>query len=169
MYLHRGYPQSVGAQREWFQQPDTPNNIVLVVEFNDEAVGTMGAHQIDMIHRVATTGALFWDQKHWNRGIGFLAKMVFLDYLFNRLNLRIIYSDVISFNGRSARYSDKCGYKQVAVIPNRFQYGDEFADELILAVTKETWLPLWEKFQIEHGIENRETMIVRHRRLNCKS
>lgn len=169
MYLLKAYPQSLGSQRDWFQKPDTPDNIVLIVEYKGEAIGTMGAHRIDMIHGVATTGALFWEQKYWNKGIGTLAKMVFLDYLFNRLNLRIIYSDVISFNGRSARYSDKCGYKQIGVLPKRFRYGRDFADELILAVTFEEWLPWWEKFQKEQGIETREEMIVRHKMINRKS
>ncbi len=166
MYLMRRHPQSFVAQQEWLRKPDSPTDLVLVIEFENEAIGTMGVHGIDMIHGTATTGALIWDQKHWNRGIGYNAKMVLLDYLFNMLNLRIIYSKVIGFNGRSAKYSDKCGYKLVATLEDHFRFGDHFEDELFLSVTRDRFMPLWQQFQIENSIETLNEIVERHKGVN---
>lgn len=163
MYLMRRFPQSYKAQIEWRDRPASEKDVTLVIESRSEAIGTMGAHGIDWVNRTATTGSLIWEQKNWNRGIGTCAKMVFLNYLFNRLNLRIIYSHVIAFNGRSARYSDKCGYVEVGRLPQRFQFGTEYADELILMVTRETWEPKWEVFRKEHGILNLAETVMKHR------
>lgn len=166
IYLSRRYPQTLTAQRDWFTKPSTERNIVWIVENEGEAVGTMGVHGIDYINGHATTGALFWDQRHWNRGIGYKAKMVVLDHCFNMLNLRIVYSHVIDFNRRSTRYSHKCGYKEAARLKDHFRFGHTLVDEVTLAVTREEWEPLWETFRREHGIETLAETLERHKGIN---
>ncbi len=139
IYLSRVFPQTEFAQSEWWQKPDTEKNLVFVIEHAGEAIGTMGVHDIDYIHGHATTGTLIWDKQHWNQGIGTKAKLVLLEYLFDTLNLRQVYSEVIGYNGRSARYSDKCGYREVARLPDFFRFGPVCADKVILLCTRETW------------------------------
>lgn len=166
IYLSRRYPQALSAQRAWFTKPGTERDIVLIVEHGGEAVGTMGVHGINLMHGHATTGALFWDQQNWNRGIGTKAKMVLLDHCFNMLNLRIVYSQIIDFNGRSTRYSHKCGYQEVARLKDHFRFGTTLVDEVTLAVTREEWEPLWETFRREHGIETLPETLERHKSIN---
>lgn len=121
IYLARRLPQSLPAQRAWLEQDSGPNQITLIIEHDGVAIGTIGAGSIDWINRTAVTGALIWDQAYWNRGIGHKAKMVLLNYLFNQLNLRLIESRVLGFNDRSARYSNKCGYRVDARLPSAFR------------------------------------------------
>ena len=166
IYLARRLPQGLTAQRAWLEQESGPNQITLIIEYDNEPIGTIGAGNIDWINRTAVTGALIWEQKYWNRGIGTKAKMVLLNYLFNQLNLRLIESRVLAFNGRSAKYSDKCGYREDARLPERFQFGDRLFDEIVLSVTKARWCPLWEAFRSEHQLETLDEMLERHKQIN---
>lgn len=166
IYLARRLPQSWPAQQAWLNKESGPNLITLIIEYKGKPIGTIGAGNIDWINRTAVTGTLLWDQAHWNRGIGTKAKMVLLNYLFNQLNLRLIESRVLGFNGRSAKYSDNCGYREDARLPERFQFGEQLVDEIVLSVTRELWLPKWKAFQMEHSIETLEAMVERHKHIN---
>lgn len=166
IYLARRLPQSLPSQRAWLEEEPGANQITLIIEHEGTAIGTIGAGSIDWINRTAVTGALIWDQAYWNRGIGHKAKMILLNYLFNQLNLRLIESRVLGFNGRSAKYSDKCGYREDARLPERFQLGDRLVDEIVMSVTKELWLPKWQAFQDEHQLETLDEMLERHKRIN---
>lgn len=150
IYLLRQFPQTEAAQREWWLKPDTDKELVFVIYHGHTAVGTMGVHHIDYVHGHATTGTLIWSAEHRNRGIATKAKLVLLEYLFDTLNLRRVYSQYIDYNGRSARYSDKCGYVEVARLPGHFRFGPLFCDEVTLMCERSTWLPCFEKYQQEN-------------------
>ena len=73
--------------------------------------------------------------------------MLLLNYAFNTLNLRKIVSRVVSFNRRSKAYSEKCGYKVEGVLKKDIFKDGEYHDLICMAVFKDDWLPLWEKFR----------------------
>lgn len=169
IYLSRLFPQTEAAQRDWWMRSDTDKELVFVIYFGSTAIGTMGVHHIDFVHGHATTGSLIWETEYRNRGIATRAKLVLLEYLFDTLNLRRVYSQVIGYNGRSARYSDKCGYVEVARIPNHFHFGPDFADEITLMCERETWLPYFKAYQAEHPeAHTRQQLIEKHREVAGK-
>lgn len=75
-----------------------------------------------------------------------MAKLVLLDYAFNTLNLEYVYSEVLGYNGRSARYGEKCGYQEVGRLPNYFRFGGMVVDGIILCAERATWLPYFSAF-----------------------
>jgi RimJ/RimL family protein N-acetyltransferase len=143
-------PQSAASQRDWWTKPAKDDDIQLFLWYDQRYIGGMGVHNISYIHGTATTGTFVWLPKYRNRGIATMAKLVLLDHLFNTLNLRIVYSHVIGYNARSARYRDKCGYTEIARFPKRFRFGDVLVDEVVLQVTRESWLPFFTDFQKKH-------------------
>ena len=164
IYLLRQFPQTEAAQREWWLKPDTDKELVFVIYLGTTAIGTMGVHHIDYVHGHATTGTLIWSAEHRNQGIATKAKLVLLEYLFDTLNLRRVYSQYIDYNGRSARYSDKCGYVEVARLPGHFRFGPMLADEVTLMCERSTWLPCFAKYQSDNPTPHtREQLIAKHR------
>jgi RimJ/RimL family protein N-acetyltransferase len=150
IFLNRYLPQTYEAQVEWLRKPDTATSITFFIRHDQEIIGGMGIHDIDYIHRRAVTGTLLWESQWRNRGIATMAKLVLLDYAFNTLNLEQVYSKVIGYNGRSARYSDKCGYREVARLPDYFRFGTICADELVLLATRDSWLPYFTAFEEQY-------------------
>lgn len=128
-YLSMFLPVTEIDETEWLNdlQKKKNENITLVIVHakSGRPIGTMGLHRIDWKDRRGTTGALIGEKKFQNKGYGTEAKMLFLDYAFNTLNLRKICSTVLGFNGRSVAYSKKCGYHVEGVLKSHvFKNGE---------------------------------------------
>ncbi len=164
IYLSRLFPQTEMAQRDWWNKPDTDTELRFVIYLDTTAIGSMGVHHIDFIHGHATTGTVIWDPKHRNQGVATKAKIVLLEYLFNTLNLRRVYSRRIGYNGGSGRYSDKCGYVEIARIPGHFRFGTTFEDEVVMMCERETWFPCFAAYQAKHQTAHtRQELVQLHR------
>lgn len=169
MYLNRLYPEYEGNERDFVGglAKNRHSNIVFGIEVIHEdkplLVGTMGMHRINWRDGTATTGTMLGDQRFQNRGIGTAAKMALLRYAFLELNLRQIYSEVVAFNGRSARYAAKCGYRRFGRVPADHYADGTYYDKLLFVVTRTRWLPLWNAWRKEHSIETTAEVVARHR------
>lgn len=152
IFLNRIYPMTEIAEEKWLERLDErKNDIVLTIVIKgrtpaqDRPIGTIGIHGIDRDNGVATTGAVIGEKDCWGNGYGTEAKMILLNYAFNTLNLRKIYSRVLAINPRSRAYSEKCGYVLEATLPKAHFRNGCYVDEYILAVYANVWRALWEK------------------------
>ncbi len=157
-YLSAYLPKMEADEEAWLdslaKQKDT--HIVLMILVEDVPIGTMGIHNINWKDRVATTGAMIGEKEYQGRGYGSEAKMILLNYAFNVLNLRKICSSVIEFNERSYRYNLKCGYTVEGRLREHVFKEGRYWDQILMAVFRDNWLPLWEKFKKEQLLSTRE-------------
>ncbi len=164
IFLNRTMIEMFEEEEDWIKnlhKRKQQNQVWMICLDDGTRVGTIGLHNIDFRNGTATTGAMFGNKELQGKGIGQKAKMAILAHVFNVLNLRQVYSDVLGFNTRSMRYSERCGYKVIARLPNHIRLGDEYFDHVIMVVTREEWLPLWEKFRKKHQIESFVEMLNR--------
>jgi RimJ/RimL family protein N-acetyltransferase len=142
-------PQTEQQEEEWLSKLGSDNkNIVLAVETKDgKFIGNMGIHGINWVNRTCTTGAIIGEKDYWGKGFGTDAKMQVLNYIFNTLNLRKVYSEVIAFNKRSLNYSLHCGYKIEGLKKKHIFKKGKYWDFFELCLFKEDWLPIWKKYQ----------------------
>lgn len=149
-FIRNDSPMTFAAEREWYAERHkrmaTDPIVVIADKENDKPIGTMGLHGIDHRNGTATTGACIGEKDYWGRGFGFRAKMVLLEYAFHTQNLRKIYSRVFASNGRSRRYSEKCGYSLEATLREDLFLEGKYVDLLVLSVFRKDWEPLWDKF-----------------------
>ena len=147
-YVLRYLPVMEAHEDLWFEAlSKDKENIVLMIVVDNVAIGTMGIHRINWKDGVATTGAIIGEKEYWGNGYGSEAKMILLNYAFNTLNLRKICSTVIAFNERSYHYNLKCGYLVEGRLKEHMYKDGAYWDEILMAVFKKDWLPLWEKFK----------------------
>ena len=122
-YLGTHMPQYERNEEQWLERisdnKDT-DQVFAIVTASGEFIGLMGLHKINLKDGTATTGALIGEKRFWGKGYGSEAKMLLLDYAFNALNLRKVCSSALAFNGRSVRYSKKCGYEEEGVRKKQF-------------------------------------------------
>lgn len=151
-YLNAYLPMMETEEENWLQnmQSSQHSDICFAIVVDEKMIGNMGIHNIDWRHRTAVTGTIIGEKEYWGYGYGTEAKMLLLAYAFNTLNLRKIRSSVLAFNERSHRYSMKCGYKEEGRLKEQLFRHGQYWDEILLAVFKDNWLPLWEQFEKEH-------------------
>jgi RimJ/RimL family protein N-acetyltransferase len=118
----------------------------IVDKENDALIGAIGLHRIDRQNMTAATGTSIGNKEYWGKGYGTEAKMLLLEFAFNELNLRKIYSDVIGYNERSLKYAKKCGYVEEARLPEHYFRKGKYWDKVILAVYSKEWQELWKNF-----------------------
>lgn len=148
-YLKRSHPTTLTQAADRLKTlGQNKDNVVLGVALLDGTlIGSMGLHRISWINRTATSGALIGDAKYQGQGYGTEAKMLLLEYAFNTLNLHKVCSTVLAFNVRSQRYNEKCGYVVEGVQRAQMFRNGTYHDLILMAVFREDWLPLWEKYQ----------------------
>jgi RimJ/RimL family protein N-acetyltransferase len=147
-YLMVWRPMTDADEERYFDSlVGNEHDIVVGIEVRGKLIGSIGLHRINWVDRTATTGTLIGEKKYRGKGYGTEAKMLLLDYAFNRLGLVKINSSVLAFNKRSLAYALKCGYQKEGVRRSEvFRFGKRW-DKIMLGVTRRDWLPLWTKFQ----------------------
>lgn len=146
-------PTTLEDEQAWYERVSKKQErdrvCTIVLKGTQEPIGVIGLHNINWVDRTASTGAFIGREDLLGKGLGTEAKMLMLKYAFLERNLRMIISRVYAFNGRSIRYSEKCGYKQIAVYPDFVFREGKYHDLVHLMVTREMWEPLWIEFEKE--------------------
>jgi RimJ/RimL family protein N-acetyltransferase len=149
-YLARILPASIKDEQEWFERISKPSGDDVSLAILDcktkKLIGSLGIHKINHVSKTATTGTAIGDKSYWGKGYGTEAKMLLLEFAFNELNLRKIYSEVIGYNKRSISYAKTCGYVEEARLPNHYFKKGRYWDQVILAVYKSPWQKIWREY-----------------------
>ena len=152
-FLTAHCPFGYADQRDFILSTQKEGEILLAIESDGAYIGNMGMRHIDHMHGHAETGSLIGLPEYQGKGYGTEAKLLLLEYAFNTLGLRKVYSQVFAFNGRSLKYAEKCGYQEEARLQDHFFAAGEFHDKVILSVDRARWQPLWDAFYANHKEE----------------
>lgn len=125
------------------------NAYFFAIRLKNKLIGSMSIFSINTHDGTAETGAMI-GLSFADKGYGTEAKQLLLDFAFNMLGLRKIYSRVYSYNERSRAYSFKCGYVQEATLPEKKLYQGIFWDEWILSITKNQWEENYKQYKKRH-------------------
>jgi RimJ/RimL family protein N-acetyltransferase len=141
---------TIENEEKWIASMNSSDRstLMLAIETSEgEYIGNMGLHNINWRDRTATTGTLIGEKNYWGKGLGTEAKILLLRHAFHTMNLRKICSQVIEFNGRSKRYSEKCGYKSEGVLRMHTFRRGRYWDLENLAVFAEDFATVWERYE----------------------
>lgn len=119
-------------QRAIGEQPTTK----FCIEVNGEAVGGMGIHLGEDVHRHAATLGYWLGEDLWQRGIMTEAVAAVTDFCFENLPLRRISAEVFSNNPASARVLEKAGFVFEGRLKNNVIKDGKFLDSLLYAKTR---------------------------------
>jgi RimJ/RimL family protein N-acetyltransferase len=149
LYLRRSFPVNEIEAAEWVAQLHRRTDAVsfVICLNNGQAIGMIGIYNIDWKNRLAETEIVIGEKQLWNQGYGSEAKMILLHYAFETLNLRKVHGAINAFNKSSQAYNQKCGYKVEGVQRLHVFRNGEYHDRILVAVFRDDWLPLWQKFQ----------------------
>lgn len=153
-YLNRYLPAMKAEEEELLERihKDRERHIVLMICLTegDKPIGTMGIHNMNLKDGIATTGAMIGEKEYWGKGYGTEAKMILLHHAFTNLNLRKVYSAVISFNKRSWAYLEKTGYRVVGIYKKDVFRNNRYYDLVLLEVWKVDFMKIWRKYKKKH-------------------
>ncbi len=117
---HSRFPISAVVFADWFgeigkENPSSDLEVAVVLRESGEIIGEVGLYDIDWIARHGETGSWIYKAEHRGSGYGTEAKMLLLEYAFERLGLNMLWSWVKETNPRSQAALRKQGYRDAGV------------------------------------------------------
>lgn len=105
-------------QRRWFKQINNPNNLYLLIEYNNQFIGLINGKDIDFEKRTCEGGIFIWEKKYWETYIPVAASIILNDFNFFMANFKINYAKVLKSNRNAVQYNLIQGYRIVEEDPN---------------------------------------------------
>lgn len=131
MVVGWSFPVSTHQQVSWINNliNDTKNVKFIIDVRNIGAVGLASLTKIDYKNRTATINIkLKNDNNVRNKGIGYKAIKMLIDYAFNELNLNCLYANILIYNIASQKLFEKCGFVLEGTLRSRVYKSGKYHD-----------------------------------------
>lgn len=127
--------QWIARARETYAKDGQFNAVIL---FRDQIIGTIGFHDLDVVHRHAAIG--YWiDKDHEGKGIVTRCCRALIEYLFEKLELNRIQINCNVENTRSRAVPERLGFKYEGTLRQVEFLNGKFGDRAAYALLREEW------------------------------
>ena len=139
-FLLLRHPPSMDMEKDWLDRmARSPDDVIWVVEYQGQAVGTTALHMIDWRNGSATTGTVIGDKSVWGKGLGRELMRLRARYAFTQLPLRKLKSAYIDGNHASAKAQTAAGYRDVGRHRADMFVDGSWRDHILTEVLREDW------------------------------
>jgi len=144
-----GFERWIAAAHE--RQP--PNDVYFAVclQDGDRFIGIVNVKDIDWINRTGETGTGLGPAAIRSQGYGTEAKLLLLEYCFDRLHLHAVWSHVWEPNARSAAALAKQGYRFAGRLKWDDVKGGVYRDALLFDLLRDDWLAARDAWRAGRG------------------
>jgi ribosomal-protein-alanine N-acetyltransferase len=134
------FPYSESNGREFIEFATKGDLIhIFAIEIEGQAVGGVGIHPQDDIHRKNAELGYWLAEPFWGKGVISRAVEKTVDFAFNNFDISRVFAKVFEKNFASQKVLEKNGF----ILECRFEKvlfkNNEYLDELIYAVRREKW------------------------------
>ena len=131
------HPYTIQDAHEFLQRTINEQSATkFCIEIEGAAVGGIGVHSGQDVHRHTATVGYWLGEEFWGRGIMTEAVTVVTDFCFENFPLRRISAEVFTNNPASARVLEKARFTFEGCLKNNVLKDGELLDSLLYARTK---------------------------------
>lgn len=138
---------SIEEHTEWLKKvihDDT--SIYKIFEFQNRAIGVANAVQIDR-QNSKCIWAFYLGCPNTPNGSGAIMEYLFLEELFEKINIRKLNCEVFEFNASTIKLHKKFGFQQEGLFKKEFLKNGKYENVVRLALFREEWLSTKEKMR----------------------
>lgn len=128
-------------EREYLTPGEDKRQFAVFLRESDLLLGIVELFNINWVHRSCELGIMLGEPSGRNRGYGYEAIMLALDYAFEILNLNSVHLIHGEFNHRGHALYLKCGFKDAGRLRNHRIFGREFYDTIYMDILAEEHEP----------------------------
>lgn len=111
----------------------------LILSPDGRIIGESVINEIDWDLRSANFRICIFSEAGRGKGIGTWAVEATRDFAFEELKLHRLELDVFSFNLRAQKSYLKAGFKREGVLRDAVKDGDQYADDILMAILENEW------------------------------
>jgi len=140
-------PMSEAAEERWFddmlaKEGVSALHLVICLNANDRAIGTIGLEAIDPPNGTAEFGIAIGERDEWGKGYGTDATRAICDFGFGELRLERIGLHVYADNDRGRHAYEKAGFTLEATLRRAHFARGEHHDVHVMGLLRDEWLAL---------------------------
>lgn len=142
-YLHDPNMYSVHQTTKWIENlPKTSKRFTIVN--NDDGwnfnwyIGCIRVDHIDEPNHNCYVG-MDIATEYRGKGLSYEIYKWLFDYLFNDLNMHVLYLEVLATNERAAHIYKKLGFKPCGFYPHKVFRGGQYIDSLLFSLLRSQW------------------------------
>ncbi len=117
----------------------------LLIAEDGRIVGESVINEIDWEARSGNFRIVIFQPDVQGKGLGSWAVQVTRDFAFEELKLHRLSLDVFSFNERARKAYLAAGFREEGVLRDAVLDGEEYADDILMAILEEEWRNLYGK------------------------
>jgi ribosomal-protein-alanine N-acetyltransferase len=131
------HPYTIQDAHEFLQRATTEQpEMKFCIEIEGAAVGGIGVHPGEDVHRHTATLGYWLGETFWGRGVMSEAVTAVIDFCFDNFPLRRISAEVFANNPASARVLEKAGFTFEGRLKNHVVKEGQVLDSLMYARTR---------------------------------
>jgi len=131
------HPYTIQDAREFLQRTISEGSAMkFCIEIDGVAVGGIGVHPGEDVHRYTATAGYWLGEEFWGRGVMTEAVTAVTDFCFENFLLRRISAEVFANNPASARVLEKAGFTFEGCLKNDVLKDGKLLDSLLYARTR---------------------------------
>jgi RimJ/RimL family protein N-acetyltransferase len=111
----------------------TPNAILLAIDVDGTAVGSIGVFRLDDVYKRSAEIGYWLAEPFWNRGIVTEAVEAITELAFRELEVVRIQAAIYAWNPASMRVLEKCGYEREGVLEKSVWKDGKLVDSVMYA------------------------------------
>lgn len=127
----------VSAMEKHLRKKEPPGR--MIIEHLGEAIGTVNYYWEDESTRWLEAGIVIYPSRFWSRGLGTEALALWIDYLFQHLEIARVGLTTWSGNPRMIRAAEKLGMKMEGRLRKCRYYQGVYYDSIRMGILREEW------------------------------
>jgi len=132
-------------QQEWWKNLHNVKNdmrMALCFAANPQEVfGRLRIQNVNTLHRNCEIG-LDIRREYRQQGLGRKSYVMLLRFLFEEMNMNLVYLRVAEFNPEAKELYRKCGFRETGSLPQFFFRHGRFWDYIFMCITREEYLSI---------------------------
>ncbi|MDF5709872.1 MAG: UDP-4-amino-4,6-dideoxy-N-acetyl-beta-L-altrosamine N-acetyltransferase [Nostoc sp. S4] len=131
---------SMDEHRKWFENnSNNESTIYKIFEFQCRPVGVANVIQIDMCNQKCSW-AFYLGDINVPRGSGAVMEFLFLEYIFEVLQIRKLCCEVFSFNISTIKLHKKFGFNEEGCLKQHILKNGKYEDVIGMALFQNEWV-----------------------------
>lgn len=137
-FMHLFRPVSESEQRDWFNSLSKNNEIFFGIELkeNEKLIGRCRLYKISQIDKTAKINIFIGEKSLRHKGYAKEAMKIIIDYAFNYLNFRKIWSELCVDNKPVINLYKKLGFKDEGLLRKHYFLNGSYRDILVVGLLK---------------------------------
>jgi RimJ/RimL family protein N-acetyltransferase len=130
------------GQLEWwknlYKKKDDKRYVICFADRPNVIIGRLRIQNINWLHNNCEVGLDIMPE-YRGKGYGVKSYEMLLEFLFNHMNMNMVYLKVAEFNPNAKKLYEKVGFKETGRLPQFYYRHGKYWDYIIMSLTKDEY------------------------------